>query len=68
MKEETFGEFLRRLREERHLSQFQLGVLIGATDRAISKWENDLNKPRGIYMMRLSNVFGVDVKELLEKL
>ena len=68
MKKETFGEFLRKKRKEQNLSQFQLGRLIGATDKAVSRWENNSNKPRSVYLMRISTVFNIDVKELLEKL
>ena len=68
MKEESFGTMLRNLRAERKLSQFQLGKLIGVSDKAISKWENDYAKPKAASIVRMSEVFSVDLGELIKKL
>ena len=34
------GNLICRLREEKGLSQSELGNMIGATNKAISRWEN----------------------------
>ncbi len=68
MIEEKFGETLRKLRLSRNLSQFQLGKLIGVSDKAISKWENSYSKPKCTSIMKISEVFSVDVEELMKKL
>lgn len=68
MKEESFGMMLRNLRAEKKLSQFQLGKLIGVSDKAISKWENDYAKPKAISIVRMSEVFSVDLGDLMKTL
>lgn len=40
MKDYSFGNFLRELRERSSLSQYQLGSLVGLSNKAVSKWEN----------------------------
>ena len=47
------------------LSQFQLGNLVGASDKAVSKWENGDAKPRIGTCYRLADVLGVTINELL---
>lgn len=65
MRDYRFGNFLRTLRERRGLSQYQLGMLAGVSDKAVSKWENGLAKPQSRILHRLSEVLGVTVDELL---
>lgn len=68
MENESFGALLRSMRSKKNLSQVQLGELIGVSDKAISKWENNYTKPKGLSLARMSEVFSVDVKTLVEKL
>lgn len=35
-----FGNYLSELRKSRGLSQYQLGRLLGVSDKTVSKWEN----------------------------
>ena len=46
MRDYSFGNFLHGLRERRGLSQYQLGMLVGVSDKAVSKWENGSAKPQ----------------------
>ena len=46
MKDYSLGNFISALREKKGLSQYQLGALVGVTDKAVSKWENGASKPR----------------------
>ncbi len=46
MRDYSFGNFISALREQRGLSQYQLGALVGVSDKAVSKWENGVSKPR----------------------
>lgn len=46
MRDYSFGNYISVLRERRGLSQFQLGALVGVSDKAVSKWENGVSKPR----------------------
>ena len=65
MNDFTFGNYLCTLRENAGLSQYQLGTLLGVTDKAVSKWENGAAKPRTKLCERLANIFGISVDELL---
>lgn len=55
--EETTGDRIRRLREERRWSQETLGDLINVTSRTISNWETGKHVPRSS-MGALEKVFG----------
>ena len=39
MKDYSFRNFLSELRERSGLSQYQLGSLVGVSNKAVSKWE-----------------------------
>ena len=65
MKDYSFGNYICALRTGLGLSQFQLGTLVGVTDKAVSKWENGDAKPRVSICYRLAEVLGVTVNELL---
>ena len=65
MRDYSFGNFISTLREERGLSQYQLGTLVGVSDKAVSKWENGASKPRINTMKKLAQVLNVSVDELL---
>ncbi len=68
MGNKEFGEYLRSLREAKNLSQFQLGKIIGVTDKAVSKWENGYANPKNIYILRLSETLNVSASELLSRM
>jgi len=65
MRDYSFGNFISALRERAGLSQYQLGALVGVTDKAVSKWENGASKPRIDTIRKLSEVLDVGVDELL---
>lgn len=65
MKDYSFGNYICALRTGRGLSQFQLGTLVGVTDKAVSKWENGGSRPRLSTCYRLAEVLGVSLSELL---
>ena len=65
MRDYDFGNFLRELRMRQNLSQFQLGSLVGVTEKAVSKWENGTSKPRTAILYKLSEIMGVTADELL---
>ena len=60
MKDYSFGNYICALRTGRGLSQFQLGTLVGVTDKAVSKWENSESKPRLATCYRLADVLGLN--------
>lgn len=65
MKENTFGAFLRKRRQECGLSQYRLGMFLNVSDKAVSKWENGLAKPKSQLLCKLSAILDVTVEELL---
>ena len=65
MRDYEFGNHLAELRKSHGYSQFQLGSLVGVTDKAVSKWENGASRPRVGIVMKLSGILGVDMNELL---
>lgn len=65
MKDYSFGNYICTLRRGAGLSQFQLGALVGVSDKAVSKWENGDAKPKFATCFRLAEVLGVPIDELL---
>lgn len=65
MRDYSFGNFISAQRERCGLSQYQLGALVGVSDKAVSKWENGASKPRLSTIRRLSDVFDISIDELL---
>ena len=65
MRDYDFGNRLADLRRAKGFSQYQLGVLVGVTDKAVSKWENGTAKPRVSVIMKLAAILGVTMEELL---
>ena len=60
-----FAETLRKLREERGLSQTQLGQQVFVNHSTIARWENGSRLPDAAMITRLSKVLKVDVGTLL---
>lgn len=65
MNDYTFGNFLYVLRTEKGLSQSELGKIIGVSNKAVSKWEMGISKPRPSKLLALADFFEVTVEELL---
>ncbi len=65
MRDYSFGNFLYELRMRSGLSQYQLGKLVGVSDKAVSKWENGLSKPKSNILCNLCDILGISVDELL---
>ena len=59
------GPSLRKLRENRGLTQRALGEQIGVSDKAVSKWETERGLPDLTLLEPLSRALGVSVAELL---
>lgn len=63
MRDYSFGNFISALRQRKGLSQYQLGVLVGVSDKAVSKWENGESEPSIDKLIKLSKYFGVNIDE-----
>ena len=56
---------IKRLREERGLTQSQLAEIIGVSDKAVSKWETSKGLPDISLVEPLCKALGVSVMELM---
>ncbi|MBQ8432751.1 MAG: helix-turn-helix domain-containing protein [Clostridia bacterium] len=65
MTNRNFGDFLHEARLRRGLTQYQLGALVGVSDKAVSKWETGLSKPQIGILYQIGEALGVSVDELL---
>ncbi len=63
MRDYSFGNFISTLRERKGLSQYQLGVLVDVSDKAVSKWENGESEPSIDKLIKLLKYFGVNIDE-----
>ncbi len=59
------GALIKRLREERKLTQLQLAERINVSDKTVSKWETGRGYPDISLLEPLSSALGVSVIELL---
>lgn len=59
------GEFIADLRKSKGMTQSELGELIGAGDKTISKWERGINVPDVIMLSNLAKIFDVSIHEIL---
>ena len=60
--QEFSPEKLKKLRRERGFTQRTLGMRLGISDRAVSKWEMGLSRPSGQNLLSLSQIFSVPVE------
>lgn len=65
MNDYGFGNFIRDMRTKRGLSQFQLGRLIGVSDKAVSKWESGTAVPRISKCRKLADMFDITLDEMM---
>ncbi|MER2183724.1 MAG: helix-turn-helix domain-containing protein [Clostridia bacterium] len=61
---EKFSETLRKLREEKGLSQKQLGKQMFVNHSTIARWENGTRLPDAAMISRLAKCLGVDTNTL----
>ena len=62
----SLGETIYRLRTEKNLSQGDLAELLEVSRQSVSKWENDSAVPDLAKIVKLSEVFGVSLDELVK--
>jgi transcriptional regulator with XRE-family HTH domain len=61
----SFPENLKRLREKKQLSQFELAEKCGITQQAIDRYERDLMKPNIIIGVNLAKALGTTCEEIV---
>ena len=62
----TLGEKIYKLRTERNLSQGDRSELLEVSRQSVSKWENGAATPDLDKIIRLSEVFGITIDELVK--
>ncbi len=58
-------EHIRELRMQRHLTQTELGKMLGVSKSVISAYENGIHLPPYDILVRISGIFGVSCDYLL---
>ena len=59
------GELICRLRKEQGMTQLQLAEKLCVSDKAVSKWERGLGCPDVSLLTDLSDIFNIDLEQLL---
>ena len=60
------GKFISELRKEKGMTQEQLAVKLGVTQKSVSRWETGKNMPDLSLLQLLSAELGISVSELLD--
>ncbi|WP_431308177.1 helix-turn-helix domain-containing protein [Deinococcus arenicola] len=66
--DDTFGQRLRRLRDERRVSQYDVAeAILGRRDRAgeVSRWESNKNEPSHENLRKIAAYFSCSIDMLL---
>ena len=61
----TIGHNIKRLREERGMTQTDLAKVVGASDKAVSTWENGTAIPRIGKIEKMAHYFNVPKSEII---
>ena len=62
---QTIAQNIAQYRKKLGLTQFELSEKINYSDKSISKWERGEGIPDAMTLIRLSEIFGVSVNELI---
>ena len=62
------GNNIARYRKEKGISQEKLAEYMEISRQAVTKWESGTSKPSTENLLKLSELFGVEVEHLLLKL
>lgn len=66
MDQNKVGNFIKELRKEKNLTQEQLAEHFSVARRTVSRWENSNNLPDLDILIEMSDLFGVDLREILD--
>lgn len=59
------GSFLKELRKGKEMTQEQVAVLFGVSQRSVSRWENGKTLPDISVLIELSDYYNVDLREII---
>ena len=60
------GAYLKKLRNEKGLTQEELAEKFGVTRRSVSRWETGYNLPDIDILIEMSDFYNVELKDLLQ--
>lgn len=66
MNQQKIGQFLKKMRNEKKLTQAELAEMLGVTNRSISRWENGATMPDFDLLIELAKYYEVEVGEILD--
>ena len=66
MDQKKTGEFLKRLRKEKNLTQEQLAERFYVSSRTVSRWETGSNMPDVDMLIALADFYAVDIREIID--
>ena len=58
---------IKKYREEADMSQQELADKLGVSSSAVAMWETDNRTPRVATMIKMSQLFGCSIEELMKK-
>lgn len=59
------GQFLKQLRNEKNMTQEQLGDRVGVTNKTVSRWETGNYMPPVESLLMLSDIYQISINEIL---
>lgn len=65
MNPKEIGAFLKQLRNEKGITQEELGEILGVSGRSVSRWETGTNLPDLSILVQISEYYNVEIKEIL---
>lgn len=66
MNQEKIGKFIKKIREENHLTQKDFALKYNVSFQAVSKWENGRNMPDIALLKQICEDYGISMDELLD--
>ena len=66
MDQKKTGQFLKKLRNEKGLTQEQLAEKFNVSNRTVSRWETGSNMPDISLLVEIADFYDVDVREIIE--
>ena len=66
MNQQKTGEFLKRLRKEKGLTQEQLAERFYISSRTVSRWETGANMPDVAILIELADFYDVDIRDIID--
>lgn len=66
MNQKKIGTLLKKLRNEKGLTQEQFAQVVNVSNRTVSRWENGNNMPDLDILIQISDYYEIDLRELLD--